>query len=90
MRDQKTVKVPDLIGMTAAAANGTLISNRLNLKISGANVSVTNKSAVVYTQVPAAGEIVPEGTVVEIIFRYLDGNDQTFYEPDAEIGDGDE
>lgn len=86
VRDQKTVKVPNLVGMTAAAANGTLVSNRLNLKISGANISITNKSAVVYSQFPAAGEIVPEGTVVELTFRYLDGNDQTFYEPDAEIG----
>ena len=75
VRDQKKVTVPDLTGMTAAAANGTLVSNRLNLKISGANVSVTNRSAVVYEQFPAAGELVPEGTVVELTFRFLDGSD---------------
>lgn len=82
---QETVRVPNLVDMTAAAANGTLVSNRLNLKISGANISVTNKSAVVYEQYPAAGEIVPEGTVVELSFRFLDGSDQTYYDPDAEI-----
>ena len=89
-QNRKTVKVPDLTGKTAAAANGTLISSGLNLKISGANISVTNKSAVVYEQFPAAGEEVYEGTVVELYFRFLDGSDQTYYDPDAEIGDEDE
>jgi 1-deoxy-D-xylulose 5-phosphate reductoisomerase len=86
---RKTVKVPDLTGKTAAAANGTLISQRLNIKISGANISVTNRSAVVYEQFPAAGEEVYEGTVVELYFRFLDGSDQTYYDPDADIGEED-
>ena len=79
------MKVPDLTGKTAAAANGTLISCGLNLKISGANISVTNKSAIVYEQFPAAGEEVYEGTVVELYFRFVGDTDFT-YDPEEDEG----
>lgn len=67
----KTVKVPDLTGMTAVAANGTLANIGLNIKISGTNNYMSGRGAVVVEQTPAAGEVVEVGTVVEVIFRYL-------------------
>ncbi|MBP3375969.1 MAG: PASTA domain-containing protein [Clostridia bacterium] len=71
----KTVKVPDLTGMTAVAANGTLANLGLNIKISGTNNYLSGKGAVVVEQSPAAGETVDEGEVVEVIFRYLDDSE---------------
>ena len=71
----KTVKVPDLTGMTAVAANGTLANLGLNIKISGTNNYLSGKGAVVVEQSPAAGETVDEGDVVEVIFRYLDDSE---------------
>ncbi len=70
--EKKTVKVPDLSGMTAVAANGTLANLGLNIKISGTNNYMSGKGAVVVEQSPMAGEVVDEGTVVNVIFRYLD------------------
>ncbi len=71
----KTVKVPDLTGMTAVAANGTLANLGLNIKISGTNNYMSGKGAVVVEQSPAAGETVEVGTVVDVIFRYLDDSE---------------
>ncbi len=72
---QKTVKVPNLVGMTAVAANGTLTNLGLNIKISGTKNYMSGRGAVVVEQSPAAGEVVSEGSVVNITFRYLDGED---------------
>ena len=72
VENAKTVKVPDLTGMTAVAANGTLANLGLNIKISGTNNYLSGKGAVVVEQSPAAGEVVDEGSVIDVIFRYLD------------------
>ncbi len=72
VQEKKTVKVPNLSGMTAVAANGTLANLGLNIKISGTNNYLSGKGAVVVEQFPAAGETVDEGTVVNVIFRYLE------------------
>ena len=73
--EKKNVTVPNLIGMTAVAANGTLANLDLNIKISGVNNYMTNKGAVVVEQIPAAGEIVPEGSVIDVVFRYIDDSE---------------
>ena len=72
---QKTVTVPDLTGMTAVAANGTLTNLGLNIKISGTKNYMSGKGAFVVEQSPAAGEEVKEGSVVNVTFRHLDGED---------------
>jgi stage V sporulation protein D (sporulation-specific penicillin-binding protein) len=69
---KRTLKVPDLTGMTAVAANGTLVNLGLNIKISGTNNYMSGKGAVVVEQSPAAGTTVDEGAVVSVTFRYLD------------------
>ena len=72
VENKKTVKVPDLTGMTAVAANGTLANLGLNIKISGTNNYLSGKGAVVVEQSPSAGETVEVGEVINVIFRYLD------------------
>lgn len=75
VEQKKTVKVPDLTGMTALAANGTLTNLGLNIKISGTKNHTYGKGAVVVEQEPAAGTEVYEGSVVDVTFRYLDATD---------------
>ncbi len=72
VQEKKTVKIPDLSGMTAVAANGTLTNLGLNIKISGTNNYMSGKGAVVVEQSPLAGETVDVGSVVNVIFRYVD------------------
>ncbi len=72
-----TVKVPSLEGLTAVAANGTLASYGLNIKISGTNNYMSGMGALAYEQYPAAGTEVPVGTVVEVAFRYPGDTEMT-------------
>ncbi len=78
VQQRKTVKVPDLLGMTALAANGTLTNAGLNLKISGTTNYASGKGAVVVEQSIAPGETVELGTVIELTIRYLDDSDVTW------------
>lgn len=73
--NRKMVIVPDLSGMTAVAANGTLTGHGLNIKISGTKNYMSGTGAVVYEQSIPAGTEVEIGTVVELKFRYLDPDD---------------
>ena len=75
MQNKKTVRVPDLMGMTAVAANGTLSNYGLNIKISGTKNYMSGTGAVVVEQFPAAGTEVERGAVIEVTFRYLDDSD---------------
>ena len=75
VENKKTVKVPDLTGMTAVAANGTLANLGLNLKISGTTNFASGKGAVVIEQNIAPGETVELGSVIELTFRYLEDGD---------------
>lgn len=73
--ERKTVKVPNLVGMTAVAANGTLTNLGLNLKISGTTNFASGKGAIVIEQNIAPGEVVELGSVIELTFRYLEDGD---------------
>lgn len=75
--ESNTVTVPDVKGMTAAAANATLINKGLNIKIEGTNAYLSGTGATAVSQYPAAGETVTRGTVVTVTFRYLDDADDT-------------
>lgn len=70
--EKQKVKVPDLVGMTAVAANGTLTNLGLNIKILGAKNYTSGKGAVVIEQSIAAGETVEKGSVIEVTFRHMD------------------
>jgi len=69
------VRVPNLLGKTALAANQTLVNLGLNVKIEGTPHYLTgNEKIVVYEQSIPEGTMVPKGTVVTVTFRYV-GND---------------
>lgn len=71
----ETVKVPDVTGMSAVAANQVLINAGLNIRILGTKNYLSGTGATVISQSVEAGEIVPRGTVVEVTFRHLDDKD---------------
>ena len=73
------VTVPNMTGMTAAAANGTLVNLGLNIKIEGTNNYLSGTGARVYSQSVPAGTKVAKGTVVTVTFRYTDEDDETDY-----------
>ena len=75
--DRVLVTVPDLSGMTAVAANETLASRGLNIRIEGTNNYLSGTGAVAISQSPAAGTEVEQGTVVTVTFRNKDDNDLT-------------
>ena len=68
VQEKETVRVPDVINMTAEQANKKIIGAGLNINIIGADG--INSSAIAMKQEPAAGEEVPRGTIVAIEFRH--------------------
>ncbi len=80
--ETETVTMPNVTGMSAAAANQVLINAGLNIRILGTKNYLAGTGAVVVEQSVAAGESVPRGSVIEVTFRYLDDRD---YDEDWEI-----
>ena len=79
-----TVKVPDVTGMSAVAANQVLINAGLNIRILGTKNYLSGTEATVISQSVAAGEVVPVGTVVEVTFRHLGDKDfDEAWDPDS-------
>jgi stage V sporulation protein D (sporulation-specific penicillin-binding protein) len=69
--EEATVTVPDVTGMSAAAANQTLIQSGLNIRILGTKNYLSGTGAIAISQSVAAGSQVPRGSVIEVTFRYL-------------------
>ena len=80
----ETVKVPDVTGMSAVAANQVLINAGLNIRILGTKNYLSGTGATVISQSIAANEIVPRGTLIEVTFRHLGDKD---YDKDWETPD---
>ena len=72
---QSTISVPNLSGMSAMAANQTLINSGLNIRIDGTQSYLSGTGAAVVSQSPAAGELAAPGTVVSVTIRYLNEQD---------------
>ena len=72
--EETTVKVPDVTGLSAAAANQVLINAGLNIRISGTK-NYAGSSVRVTAQSLPAGTMVPIGSVVEITVLYQGGDD---------------
>ncbi len=70
--EKEYVTVPDLVGITADAAENVLIYTGLNLKVNGAT---NGSSSTVISQSITPGITVEKGTVVEITLRYLGTSD---------------
>ena len=66
-RPQDKVAVPDLSGMSRSAAANMLTQKNLYISTSGATESASARIAA-SKQMPAAGEMVPTGTVVSVEF----------------------
>ena len=67
------ITVPDLVGMSAVAANKALINAGLNIRIEGTKNYAGSGVRVVEQSIPA-GTKVPKGTVVEVKFLYVEGD----------------
>ncbi len=70
-----TVVVPDVMGQNATMTNRAIVNAKLNVKIVGATNYNVGGGAVVISQTPEAGTMVPPGTIVTVEFRYMDGTD---------------
>lgn len=70
-----TVKVPDVVGKSAEAANRLIINENLNIRIDGAANYTSGSGATVISQYPEAGTLVPEGTVITLEFMHLSDTD---------------
>ena len=67
------VTVPDVTGKALAQVKSRLSSSGLNLSIVGAGATgSSSERTVAATQTPAAGEKVPQGSVVKVEFRFKD------------------
>jgi len=67
------VIVPDVLGKSLTQVKSKLSSNGLNLSIVGAGATgSSSERTVAATQTPAAGEQVPQGSVVKVEFRFKD------------------
>lgn len=63
------VAVPNVVGMTAAEANRTLINAGFNLKVIGARDYLKSNKTVI-AQDAVAGALLPRGTVIVLRFAY--------------------
>ena len=72
---EANIKVPDVVGMTASAANKVLINAGLNISVKGSSNHGAGAGPEVIEQFPAAGTIVGKGDVITVTFRYLDVTD---------------
>lgn len=72
---KNSITVPDVVGKTAENANRVLVNLGLNVVFEGAQNYTTGEGATVISQSPAAGETVPEATVVKIELRHLNISD---------------
>jgi stage V sporulation protein D (sporulation-specific penicillin-binding protein) len=72
---RETVKVPELLGKTAAEANALLLSAGLNIRIEGAKNYKLGSGALVVAVSHAAGEYVAPGSVITVTFRHLDADE---------------
>jgi stage V sporulation protein D (sporulation-specific penicillin-binding protein) len=64
--EQEFVSVPSVIGMSLTQANSLLSSQGLNYVATGA--STDNEDSIVYSQSYDEGDLVPEGTIIELTF----------------------
>ena len=72
----RMVKVPSVLGLTAAEANTKIINAGLNIAIEGAQNYDKGSGAIVTSQDYNAGESVTRGTVITVEVLHLDASDE--------------
>jgi len=70
--ESQSVTVPNLMGMTAKAANYVLTNAGLNIRIEGTKNYLSGTGPEVVSQSVEAGEEVPRGSVIVVTLRYRD------------------
>lgn len=70
-----SVTVPDIVGLTATAANQKLVSAGFNICVEGSVNYRSGSEAVAIAQVPAAGTPGTRGDIVTVTFRFTDVTD---------------
>ena len=73
--ESKMVKVPEVLGRTAAEANAILVNAGLNISIKGAQNYDRGSGAIVTSQSEYAGREVPYGTVILVEVLHMDTTD---------------
>lgn len=69
------VVVPNVLSLTAGAANKLIIDRGLNIKMEGSRGHTLGSEALVVSQYPAAGETVERGCVVTVTVRFTGDED---------------
>lgn len=85
LRDGNVETVPRLVGMTAAAANKTLINKGFNVVIVGSSYYKNSTTATVKAQSVEAGTILEKGSVITLYFDSESDSD-TEYDPFVDAG----
>lgn len=67
--------IPNVVGMSASAANRTIINAGFNIRIDGTTNYNAGSGAKAIAQYPAANSIGTRGDVVTVTFRYVDVTD---------------
>lgn len=75
LQNDNMVAVPNVVGMTAAAANQTLINKGFNIVIVGAAYYKNTSTATVKSQSAKGGTIMVKGSVVVLYFDGADADD---------------
>ena len=73
--ESKLVKVPDVLGLSAAEANQRIVNAGLNIGIEGAQNYDIGSGAIVTSQSYDAGTEVPYGTVITVEVLHMDVTD---------------
>jgi len=68
------VNVPDVTGQARASAQGDIVSDGLVVGAVSAQISQSLSAGYVISQIPDAGELVAEGTSVDLVFSNGDGS----------------
>lgn len=72
---QNNIRVPNVVGMSASAANRAIINAGLNIRIEGTTNYTVGSGAKAISQYPAADTYVTEGDVITVTFRFTDVTD---------------
>lgn len=72
---ENNLVIPNVVGMSASAANQTIINAGFNIRIDGTTNYNAGSGAKAIAQSPTAGTIGTRGDVITVTFRYVDVTD---------------
>lgn len=69
---EATVTVPNVVGLSATAANRAIINAGLNIEFASGNLASASGATIVKQSIPEGNKVIP-GTVITVDFRHFDG-----------------